>query len=41
MTPAQKKAAQFYAKATPKQAMRRSLRKFRVKGDLRKTIKPA
>jgi hypothetical protein len=31
MTPEQKKAAEFYAKATPRQARRRALRKYRVK----------
>jgi hypothetical protein len=37
MTPKQKKAAEFYAKATPRQARKRALRKFRVKNvDFRK-----
>lgn len=30
MTPEQIKAAEFYAKVTPRQAMRRALRKYRV-----------
>lgn len=43
MTPKQKKVADFYAKATPRQARKHAMRHLRVKCDLRELcgVKPA